>query len=186
MKFLPLVFLLFAWSPFSMAQSAAPSPQSKDKINIKKRYNKSKQITTIQTETIRIHGPRISTGNARVNNFGLSMMASYSYPGTTPVRPESVTLTFMSTELSEAFDHKRDLIITADGEVFRLGKMDYWRLPVHIGIVEERLSLAIPSDVFMRIANAKNAHAQLGEDSFNLREKHLKNLWSLAASISRQ
>ncbi len=174
MKILSTIFLLLVWSMPSAAQ---------DQIEVKKRYNKSSSVTTIQTVPKRIHGPRVPAGGARLNGFGLSMMASYTYPGKTPVKPESVTLTFVSTEVSAIFKEKRDLTITADNEVFRLGRMTYQAFPLGFS-VDEHLTLSIPTDLFMRLSGAGKVHVQLGDDSFDLGPKHLKNLRGLAASMA--
>jgi hypothetical protein len=174
MKILSAIFLLLVWSVPSAAQ---------DQTDVKKRYNKSSGVTTIQTAPKRIHGPRVPAGNARLNGFGLSMMTSYTYPGKTPVKPASVTLTFVSTEVSAIFKEKRDLTITADGEVFRLGSMTYQAIPLGFS-VDERLTQSLPFDLFMRIAGAGKVHVQLGDDSFDLGQKHLKTWRGLAASMA--
>jgi hypothetical protein len=47
----------------------------------------------------------------------------------------------------------------------------------------EMLWLALPRDVFVRIANAKKVHLKLGVKEFDLSEPHLRNLQALAGSI---
>src|SRR2546423_10254535 len=128
MRIVVMMSLLLGWSVIGGAQSATP-PKSQDKVNIYRNYDKSKQLTTTQTEIMLIHGPHLHNMGRFQMGTGLTMRAFYTYSGETPVKPESVTLWFFSSESFYAFEDERDLTIKADDEAFRLGKMDYWRLP---------------------------------------------------------
>ena len=181
MRIIVTIFLLLGWSVLGTAQSAASS-KGQDKVNVYRNYDKSKQLTTTQTETMLIHGPHLHSGGRFQTGSGLTMRAFYSYPGETPVKPESVTLWFFSSENFDAFKDERDLTIKADDEVFRLGKMDYGHPPDRHSHFES-LSMSIPAEVFIRIANAKNVQVRLGEDEFDLNKQQLRNLQGLAAAM---
>jgi len=155
-------------------------PQHKGKVNVYRQYDKKKGETVTQTAMMLIYGPEpgpYSLGS------GLSMLASYTFPGQTPSAPETVTLTFMSSENRYVFADQRDLTIKADDDIFKLGDMEYKQIRGVSAAASERLWQAVPRETFARIANAKRVHVKLGQKEFDLTGRHLKNLQALASSI---
>jgi hypothetical protein len=157
------------------------NPQNQEKANVYRKYDKKKRETVTQTDLMLIYGPDPGPYSL---GFGLSMFAAYTLPGQI-VAPETITLNFMSSENSYVFTFEHDLTIKTDNEILNLGKMEYEKIRGASAVAHEKLWLALPRDVFARIAYAKKVHMKLGQKEFDLTEHHLKNLQALVSSIGR-
>ena len=156
--------------------------QNEEKVNVYRKYDKKKRETVTQTDLMLIYGPAPGPYSL---GFGLSMLASYTFPGQTPSAPETVTLNFISSENDYVFAFEHDLTIKLDNDILNLGKMEYQQIRGTSAGALEKLWRALPREVFARIANAKRVHVKLGEKEFDLTERQLKNLHALVISISQ-
>ncbi|MCA1592273.1 MAG: hypothetical protein LC754_06405 [Acidobacteria bacterium] len=163
---------------FGFAQDVAPTPapksKNKESVRIYRRYEKSKNETITETRPMPIFGNILG---------GLDMNVFYTYLGKSSTTPQSVTINFTSS--NPEHEHRRDLIVKADGEVYQLGTMEYRRLPDSNFGFPGKLSLSIPVEAFNRIANAKKVHMKLGTEDFDLEERHIKKLRGLASAMTR-
>jgi hypothetical protein len=164
--------LLLICATLVFAQAAAPTPERKNNdreaVRIYRRFDKSKNETITETRRMRIFGSILG---------GLGMNASYISQGKTASRPQSVNITFISSNPEHEF--RRDLMMKADGEVLHLGEMEYRKIPdSNLGFIG-KLSLSLPVDTFNRIASAKKVQVELGAEKFDLEERHLKKLFGL-------
>src|ERR1700704_5724698 len=89
-------------------------PQNQEKVNVYRKYDKKKRETVTQTELLLIYGP---DPGPYALGFGLSMLAAYTFPGQVLSAPETITLSFMSSENSYVFAFEHDLTIKADNEI---------------------------------------------------------------------
>lgn len=168
---------MLTWATAALAQDVAASPKSKskDSVRIYRRYEKSKNQTITET------------GFMPIFKFwdGLDMNVSYTSPGVSPAAPQAVVIVFNSADPEH--EHRRDLVVRADGEVYRLGAMDYRRAPKEFGNdgFIGKMTLSVPVDTFNRIAGAREVSVTLGAADFRLEERHLKKLRGLASAMSR-
>jgi hypothetical protein len=108
--------------------------------------------------------------------------AGYSYPGRTPTRPQSVIFTFIPNEKRKGlvtFSLSADNSLVAQGEV---------------SVVQENknshqeLKVAVPTDIFIRIAQARKVEFKIGpesfKDSYKLNDYQKKCVAALAGTIN--
>src|SRR6266540_2133276 len=100
-----IILMLIRLATLGISQNTASTPESKDKVNLYRRYDKSKDQTVTKMEPILIYG-------APSPVTGLYISASYTFTGKTPGRPESVNLLFRSGEGKYKYD--RELIVKAE------------------------------------------------------------------------
>jgi len=177
-----LYVLLSCGAPTSAAcASALLSPQSKDKqkVNVYQLYDKSKDVTKLQTVEMVIYGMMPGEPVPGMDNGGLSMKAFFTYSGTAPVSPTSINIEFRSNKGEHRYN--RTLTITADDERFDLGDMT---LTPKLGAVLT-LTATLSPDAFRRIAGALKVKIEIGNDGFTLTGQQLANLSALAMLTSR-
>lgn len=120
------------------------------------------------------------------NNLGgFDMNVFYTYPGKSPTPPQWVTINFISVDPEH--EYRRDLIVTADGERYHLGVMEYRKIPdsnSRLGL-NGKLTLSIPVAAFQRIANARGVQMKLGTVDFNLDGRHQRKLYGLLSAMSQ-
>jgi len=177
-----MVLLVLALLGGTAHGSQKTKPQNEERINVYRKYDKKKRETVTQSDLMLIYGPEPGPYSL---GFGLSMFASYSFPDQKPSAPETITLSFISSENRYVFAFERDLTIKADNDILKLGKMDYQQIRSSSQVASEKLWLPLSREVFGRIANAKRVHVKLGEKEFDLNEHHLKNLQGLINSIGQ-
>ncbi len=173
-------FLLFTCAMFGVAQevvsTSVAKSDEKGSVRIYRRYEKSRNETTTETKLMAIFG----------NNLGtLDMNVSYTSAGESSTAPHSVTITFISS--NPEHQHNRNLIVKADGELFKPGAMEYLRVPdsnAKSGFTG-KLSLPLSVEAFSRIARAKNVHIELGPENFSLEKRHLWKLRGLVDAMTQ-
>ena len=177
---------------------AMSTPISAESSRLKTAYDKQKNETTESLRlmmvvekpgTIEAHFPE---GNRTLPSETLSMTAYFTYPGRTFVKPESVTLGFLSVVQGEAkYKDTDEVRVRVDGQPLSLGRLhvadrqidtfiemkdvDYWR---------ETLELSVKTPEFLRIANARKVTVQLGNTEFDLSAEHIKSLRALANRVA--
>ena len=147
-------------------------------------YNDKTDTTVVRFGPM--HLINFSTGSPfsyAIEDGELRLSAFFTYKGKVLVKPRTIGLIFLSVnrptnrwELSK----QKDLEITADA--------DHWNIPnVEIvgstngnNLVIESLGVAIPCDVFAKIANAKKVKLRLGDRRVDLAKEHLATLRDLA------
>ena len=177
---------------------AMSTPISAESSRLKTAYDKQKNETTESLRlmmvvekpgTIEAHFPE---GNRKLPSETLSMTAYFTYPGRTFIKPESVTLGFLSVVQGEAkYKDTDEVRVRVDGQPLSLGRLhvadrqidtfiemkdvDYWR---------ETLELSVKTPEFLRIANAKKVTVELGNTEFDLSAEHMKSLRALANRVA--
>jgi len=159
---------------FAQVAAPTPVPKSKDVVRIYRRFEKSRNETITETRPMPVFGNILG---------GLDMNVSYISQGKTPTKPQSVNIAFFSS--NPEHEYRRGLTVKADGEVLRLGSMEYRRIPdsnSKVGFIG-KLSLSVPVDTFNRIASAKKVHIELGVQEFDLEGRQLKKLFGLMSAM---
>ena len=177
---LPGSFLLLTCAVVGIAQDVSPTPEAKkkdkDAPRVYRRYEKSRDETITETRSIPVFGSILG---------GLDMNVYYTYQGKSLSTPESVSITFISSDPEH--QHRRELVIKADDQVYNLGTMEYRKIADSFSQagITGKLSLSIPVESFKQIAGARKVHIELGIQRFDLEERHLKKLRGLAAAMGQ-
>ena len=111
----------------------------------------------------------------------VSLTASLHCPGVQLdyVRYATLQLAFESKNWDQRHPvEQRDLSVVADGETFRLGRMELVGLHTDV-LMTETLQANLPYGTFKRIALAENVELQVGTTRFELRNKNLAALRDL-------
>jgi hypothetical protein len=178
---LSITLLLLICVVLGTAQSVAPipSPKSKDKASVRiyRLYDKSKNQTITSAYPIPASGYPLG---------GLYINVYYTYPGKTPAVPQLVIIRVIAPDSELEYEDNRELAVKADGAVYRLGRMDYQKIPESgFGGFTGILSLTVPVEVFSRIASAKKVHIKLGSSDQDLEERDLKKWRALVGNMNQ-
>lgn len=162
-------------------EQAQPIPAKRKfnhKIKIETKYDKFSDSTDVQmthTEVFSVHGGRAQK---------IYMTVLFSYSGTTPAKPDRVTIAFNSTSPEWKYLRYRDLTILADGKKAGPVKMELANTRIERdGTVTETLSMWMATDVFLFMVNAGNVEMQLGDAEFTLKPEHLEALRDFASRM---
>jgi hypothetical protein len=191
-----LVLLLLVVVVPGIAQTGAPRQKEEKKysIEIYRRYDKGKDETVTETGIV----PISESSEGPVFMGALDMNVFYTYRGTSPVLPQSVTIKIFS--FYPPFQHRHDLTLVADGETFQLGDMQYRKRarnnsplfvrsgPVDVGSMDGfigEMTINVPVETFKRIAGAKKVHLKIGTMDRDLQKYHLEKLSGLASAMTQ-
>ena len=103
------------------------------------------------------------------------MIAQYSYPGRTPIRPIEAWLLFAA--LDNRYKHGARFTVLADNLVLFEGAAS---------IDGDDFRVAIPVDVFIRFAQSKHPKLRVGGDTFKLTDDQIKTLNRLIATMAAE
>ena len=181
--YLLLSSLFFSCAINIAAQDSSPLTKQRVKLKHKSRigfkYDKFKDQTTVRV------GPYFMTGGMEyaMTNSQFEMIAAFSVPGQKLVKPVgSVTLAFESKSKEWKFLNERNLYALVNGERLNLGEA-VRDSDVRRGGVSEFLSVSVPYETFIKIANGKTVEMKLGEKEFKLKDEHLEGFRDLASRM---
>ena len=186
----------FSVSAFAQAGAPAPTPNRKFKHRgkIKATYDKSADQTLVALFPYQIRAGR--------QGPAVRITAGFTYLGrrlTSP--PDAVEFGILSVSRDGwKFDKSRELVAWADGERLELGRLEVvlarqhaLRVPTFSGrddpsspgdiFHREDLAVAIPYDLFLRIAKAGKLVLQAGQEKLTLEDEHLEALRELASRM---
>ena len=165
----PFVSPLITFSPPVLQQSAA-RPKRKTKIDV--RYDRQKNITTIQLEELVLWQNPV-----QFEQIGL--VVGFEYPNRIIVTPKSVSVVFRSTTRDwTPFPHNNTLAALLDGVRQDLGKME--------GVDFEHRRISISYQDFARIANATKVAWLFGDRKYELTDKQIKSLGDFLELMQRE
>jgi hypothetical protein len=193
-----LVLLLLVSVVHGIAQTGATRQKEEKKysIEIYRRYDKGKDETVTETGIMPIN----ENSEGPILMGALDMNAFYTYRGTSPVLPQSVTIKIFS--FHPPFQYRHDLTVVADGETFQLGEMQYRKRasnnspdfsygrggPVDAasmrGFMGE-MTITVPVETFKRIAGAKKVNFKIGTMERDLQNYHLEKLSGLVSAMAQ-
>lgn len=162
-----------------LAQSVTLFSGSERKIGGKTKvsvsYNKTTDQTLVMLMPLRVWGGASSISGSDQ----MDMSVLFNYPKQTIATPRAVSLVIYANSISQGTQsaRERELIVTADDVRLELGEMSVLhRQQAKAGgaFIFEVLSLPVPYEDWLRIANGKNVKMQVGGRSFTLSGKHLR------------
>jgi hypothetical protein len=123
------------------------------------------------------------------NSCGIWVSAGYAYIGKPLGTPDRVYISFVRDSTDEPrvlkSETERTLVMTLDGEAFKLGPMPVVKEVVTgYSLMTQGLMLGVPYEVFSKIANAKRVEVQLGPLRFNLTDRNVQDLRDLQARMT--
>lgn len=186
-------------SSFTGAQKPPEQKKSKNKIRVLRIYDPKKDETATgimqglmdMMSAMALVG--LSTQTPGRSRLGSQMGALYTFPGKTVSPPEFVRVKFTVFD-TERYKTKTDYTVKADGELLLQGKAGYDQRPLPTAdkkdqgkdtMYEESLTLVVPTDLFIRLADAKKVQIKIGGTDFDLSATQRESLKALAASIDK-
>ena len=158
---------------FTLACAITSTAQSG--IKIETEYDRFEDTTTVAFRYIRINGAGFD---------GLTFNAGFQCQGSTSFcQPAAVALVFVIINKGESYRQPAKLTVLADGERFPIGYMK------NIGVEDMRprlnititsLSILVPRDAFLKIADADKVEMKLDDTIFTLGAEHRLALYSLS------
>lgn len=175
-----LLFRLLPATAQDVGTTPAPKSKPRESVRIYQQYDKSKE------ETITSIRPIPPAGHTFVSvGPGLDINVYYTYPGKTPAPPKSIIISIIDSSPELQYENNRELTVKADGQTYRLGRMDYRQVPeFSFGGFIGKLLLSIPVETFNRIAGAKKVHLKLGSFDYDLEEHDLRKWRALASTTT--
>jgi hypothetical protein len=166
-------------------QSGNQNKQSEGSIKVETAYDKEKDETYVLIPFMVL---KKEPAYERLHSEKLEMSVFFTYPGQKLITPKTVGIAFKSstTGTSGHFSEKKDLIVTLDGVRLSLGKLEivkrtnYGADPEYI---DERATITIPAEDFLRIAKSNEVKIQVGDIKLKLAKEHLAALRSLATAM---
>jgi hypothetical protein len=116
----------------------------------------------------------------------LWLSAQFTSKGQKVLPPEEVMLAFVWGSKDGKFSQGNELIVLADGERVRVGKMyrDASYSSRHKNPTKEIMALNIPVATFLKIARAKKLEAKMSIHEFALADENLSALRDLAGRMA--
>lgn len=157
--------------------SAEPKASSKSAKNVKAKYDKKKDLTTVTLKTI----PLTSSLTREVSTAGettqLDLSVSFTHPGEQIAKPaEAAILKFKSTSRYPAFQKPQSLMAVVDDDrAIPLADTNY-SSNSQTFYVEENMAATIPYEIMKRISTANRLKFFLGQREINLKQDQLEDL----------
>lgn len=151
-----------------------PRGTYKHKKEIQTEYDRFKDTTYVRLRYL-----NVSTGLTE----RISIVATYSYKGTTPSVPENINLGFFSYSKEWRFLRDRGFIVIADGERLDFGQAERVSSDIHRGSVSELLAVSMPLEAFLKVVNASSLQIRLGYYELPLAPDHYEALKDFASRI---
>lgn len=169
-----LLTLFFAASVAAQADDGTPKKRKfYHNGDIETSFDKEKNETKVELKRM----------NLRVSNFPgepvLQITAYYTYPGTTPSKPQDIVIGFISQSAKKErkFQDFRELKAKFDGgETLSLGTAELVDTRSLTYSLKEVLGLYVPYDKFLKVANVEKDtfRMSIGNINFELDKKHLE------------
>lgn len=158
-----------------------PRGTYKHKKEIETEYDRFKDVTHVRLKYL-----NIATGLTD----RISIVVAYSFKGTTPIVPETISLGFFSYSKEWRFLKNRSFAVIADGERLDFGEAARIDGSVNGGrygggiTVSEALLVEMPLESFLKIVNAANLQVRLGYYELLLAPDHYEALKDFASRIN--
>jgi hypothetical protein len=182
-----LVVLACAGMNFAQGEGA-PNPLRPQRIDrprepVTIRYEKSKDETVVYLNPMLISDEEYFASAYLLTTHNLFMQSYFIYPGKKPSPPQSVVMTFVSLKHGERYYQKeRGLSFNVDGDPVEIGEAQLVQFQMmEDKVMKESVSIEVPYDKFMRVANAKKVRMKLGKTEWDLKKQHLKSLRDYAS-----
>jgi hypothetical protein len=155
---------------------------------ITKGYDRFKDSSFVSLDVMPVYTPSLYTKVNKQPHFYIN--ASFDLAGG-ETNPKFFSIGFFTKQLQGYwFGENRDLIFLADGERIPIGTPSWDGnvtstnfLNITINITNEVMTIGVPTDVFLRIANAKSVEFQLGNLEGQLSGKHLEAFRNLISNV---
>ncbi|MCA1592272.1 MAG: hypothetical protein LC754_06400 [Acidobacteria bacterium] len=154
-----------------------------------KYFSAEKNETTIETQLFKLPSGPESEWAAQLDNStrsGLKLtFAQYKYAGGGPARPRTVTFTFLT---KGKYTRPLNYSISAEKVIIHQGEVSVEdSTSKSNGRTEtaQILTLVIPTEIFLRMAQAKKVEFQVGPNSYKLDDYQRKCLAALAGTIEK-
>lgn len=158
-------------------------------------FDKFKNTTTIGSwmievgNTVHRGGSADSAKGSNGREYGLSEMsvgAVILCPGNVDsCSPSMVTLDFHSYTRQWIFMTAHSVILLIDGARESLGAGEWNGLVLGANFLDETIAVAIPTDLFVKIANARTVDVQINGFEFSLKDKNFAALKQLAEHLDQ-
>lgn len=165
--------------------NAEPKASSKSAKNVKAKYDKKKDLTTVTLKTI----PLTSSLTREVGNADettqLDLSVSFTHPGEQIAKPaEAAILKFKSTARYPAFQRPQSLMAVVDDErAIPLADTNY-SSNSQTFYVEENLAATVPYEIMKRLSTANRLKFFLGQREINLKQDQLEDLRELTRRMA--
>lgn len=139
-------------------------PEDEPIADVADKYDRFRDITTVSTAKMLVRGARRS----------IRMQAAFTYPGEKYLKPNTIYLTFNISGASAIFgEEDLSLNFLVDKKRVPLGNM---KLTEERGksIVRQALTVSVPYETFLKIADGKNVEFQAGTLEYKLEPVHLE------------
>ncbi len=166
-------------TPFGQAFATSPSSQTPDHGGvIESKYDGFSHETVVTLRKMRV---TCAGAKGNFKDVCASVVVSLHCPGMQLqfVRNVSLQLIFETKDWTQRHPlDQRDLLVVADGETLKLGRMGL--VSQNVGeVMAETLEVTIPYPAFKKIALAQFVEMQAGKSRFALRDKNLLALRDL-------
>jgi hypothetical protein len=125
------------------------------------------------------------TGGSYAQRFILGD-ARYSYPGENPVRPRNVSFTFIAGEGKDTYKGVVNFSVSAGGAVVHQGDVTLGQRTFRLNgqnITRPVLTATLPTDIFLRITQAKKVQFKVGSKSYKLNDYQRKAIVALSGTM---
>jgi hypothetical protein len=191
---MPLMLLSCATAGWvlTLAQEIKIIPQDRGLPPIIQSYDPAKDEFGITVSLRREKGyleqmttPRPGPGQPTRAGLELSTI-QYHYPGKSRLRPLQVNFMFTSGVNKSKYQTNRTFSVSADGIVVHEGEMEAKQQTYRDNnnpVVEGLLTVIVPTDAFLRLAQAKKIQFKIGPDDYKLDDTQRKQVRALADMI---
>ena len=191
---MPLALLSFAsvGCALTQAQEIKIIPQDKGLPPIIQSYDPAKDEIGITVSLRREKGylEELTTprpGPGQPTRAGLELVTiQYHYPGKSRTRPLQLNFRFTSGVDKKKYQANRTFSVSADGAVVHEGELAAKQQTYRVNnnpVTEDLLTVVLPTDTFLRIAQAKKVQFKIGPGDYKLDDKQRKQLHALADVI---
>jgi len=176
------LLLVIASSLCAHAQDSAFPEKDKKVTSV---YNDKTDTTVVRFGPMHVINFKTGSPFSYANEDGeLRLSGFFTYKGRTLIKPESIGLVFTSVNVLSSrweLSKQKDVEITTDGGHWNIPDVKVLNSQKDTSLIFESLGVAIPCEVFVKIANAKKAKVRLGDRQFDLVKEHFGALRDLAA-----
>lgn len=164
---------LFNQQTAGVRAAADPDEEPEDEpvSDISDKYDRFRDITIVSTAKMVVRGPRRS----------IRMQASFTYPGETFAKPNTIFLTFNISGANPIFNEDDlSLNFLVDKQRVPLGNM---KMTEEKGksVTRQTLTVSMPYEIFVKLAEGKKVEFQAGTLEYKLEPVHIEAFKNLAS-----
>ena len=179
-----LATVLVVLPSFAIAQNS-DSASSKSAKNVKTKYDKKKDLTTVTLKTMALSSALTREVSSAGETTQLDLSVSFTHPGEQLAKAaDAATLKFKSTSRNPAFQRPQSLMAVVDDDrAIPLADTTY-SSSSQTFYVEENLSASVPYEVMKRITSATKLKFFLGSREISLKQEQLDDLRELTRRMT--